>query len=1563
MATPIFKLEDIELNDLSDSLSGTETFISKDIQRRKSGAIAIIGMHGKTGAAEDLESFWELLINNREGIRALPEERRRDLDEYLTARGVKLPLPESLYVNETFLTDIAGFDHSFFGISRIEARCMDPNQRIFLETAWKALEDSGYGGKEIRGTDTGIFVGFSSDFGEAYRNVLNYLDRDASEVAVAGNIKSIIASRLAYHLDLRGPALMVDTACSSGLLAMHLATRSIRAGECSMAIAGAVKCDIVPLAEDKESGVGIKDIKDTFAIDGHTRTFDDRCAGTSGAEGSFAFVLKPLEAALSDGDTIRAVILGSAANQDGASNGITAPNSEAQEELIVKALKDAGVSAESISYIEAHGTATRLGDPIEISGIQRAFRHFTNRKQFCSIGSLKTNIGHLDNASGLGGVAKVVLAMEHRVIPASLNFNLPNRNIPFVQSPVYVNNQTVSWPCGKDEVLRSGINSFGLSGTNCHIVLESAPVQPRKLRTNEQGPMLLPISAKNMTALRLLAADYGKRLSETEVDLADAVMTASIGRLHHNHRLVVVFQTREQLCSALIHFSETEAEALTEKSMYYGEHRIVMKEKSHKGSNEITETDRERMNAEALAMVGSGSERPSAEVLHRLVELYISGADLPWRQLTHTLGARRIPLPTYPFQHVRCWPEPSYKNTVAEIRQSHPLMGASVISTIGHTLFKTTLRSEVNWELAEHRINGTCLLPGTALVEMMVECALKLNGNKFPLSFKDIIFEQPFTVDDGSSKELHLLVEDEAGRKNLRFASISTDGEWVQHAEGILQNQTGEHSPKATILNLKDIKERLTISATMNSNDDLSRGLALGKRWNNSFVNGSMEQNSEEFLIELALPEDYRTDLGVYHLHPALMDVAVNAANNMMGEGELYLPLSYGEMIVYQNLPVRFFAHLHKTSELKKAPIHRFDIKLYDLYGKLLVEIQDYCIKSAPDILQMKNSIGDYGYRQTFHPQQLPAQKYLPDGTVVLAGKSPTTFKSLSQTLKDNGHSVIEISPDSGDWANNLEAIEGKTLALAVFAWDTPKVSDEHLEAWNDKMNEAVYQGFNFLKAWSMAKIKAQSGIIALTQNAFAIKETKELYPSQAALCGVWRVGDLEFETLNLRCIDHDGNTPADILVNEFADNNRPAFLAYRNGQVYEPYMERFALPIPKVHDVIEDEGIFVLSGGTGALGIEIAEYLAGSGIRRLALLGFHTVPARDLWENLLETSEDMELHRRLNRWMELERNLEALEVCTVDIGEFKAVHNLISQIRCRYGRIKGVIHMAGRAGDGFIFQKTDKNFSEVYTPKANGAWNLHHSTLEDRPEIFIEFSSISSLLLNPGQSDYTAANMFLDTFAEYRRNLGLPAVSIQWPAWRETGIAQRMDAVDESELYKPIDTDEALGLFGRILWSKELPAVIMPGRTSQDIEDTKKNTVAIGVKNTQSLKQVELLGIAQPDDIELAVAGIWALTLGMDKLEADVEFGSMGGNSLLTSQMLREYEKQYPGVMELADLFTYTTILAQAEYLKSQFGHSTLTENSQEEDLDEILELLAKGEMTVEESSARLSLNKRRDK
>lgn len=1563
MHTSKLNIDDLDLHSMVQEESEIEPEVHIYNGNSKNKAIAIIGMEGKVGEAENLEELWDMLINGREGVRNIPQKRREDNEKFLRAKGFDSSLVDDLWLKSTYLTDIDGFDYRFFGLSQKEAKFMDPNQRMFLETAWKALEHSGYGGNDIKGSDVGVFVGFSSDFGTDYRHIINTMANRSPEIAVSGGVKSIIASRIAYQLNLHGPAVMVDTACSSALVALYQAVQSIRNGNCSMAIAGTVSYNLLPILENGKMGFGVVDIQNINSSDYHTRTFDDYCNGTYSAEGVFAVVLKPLDAAKINGDTIHAVILGGAVNQDGASNGITAPNSEAQEDLILRAFEDASVSAEDISYIEAHGTGTRLGDPIEIDGIQRAFSRSTKKKQFCAIGSIKSNIGHLNHAAGLGGLAKVILSMRNHTIPASLNFKIPNRIIPFVETPVYVNDSPTTWGDDSNEVVRAGISSFGLSGTNCHMIIESSPVTTETTPERVTGPLMLPLSAKTPEALVQLAKDYLKKLKDTTIDLADTVFTASKGRIHHNIRLAVLFDNRKQLCSALEEYVNLGKEiVLSNKTLRYGEHHIVHREEAKIKELDITNSGIKALEARAKALLKNHNEMPSMEILSQCADYYVAGAELSWDDLFKNIEVRRIPLPTYPFQHSRCWVEITTENVKKSL---HPLLGEEVISTIGHTIFCRKFSAEDFWELDEHRVYGTSVLPGTSLVEQMVAYGKLIANGVNTLHLKDIIFIRPFIVRNGTAKDLHMLVENEGGNYKFSFASPSEDGDWNLHAQGILFNEERIERVDGKKQDINSLKAGLNESLTLDTSDDLERGLKLGERWLNSAVNGWKDEEKQEFLVELLLPKEYQGEISHYYLHPALMDIAVNVANNSTDEGELYLPLSYERLLVYDRLPAHFYAHLKKIEGSKESPVHRFNIALYNPRGKCLAEIFNYSIKSTSESSEF-NQNDTYGYRQVFQPIASPAQESLPSGTALVVGKIGSNMKRLIEKLRDEGHRVIEVNQEEIDWENKLKAIYEEELAIAMFTWEPSEEGELPISSLN-KAEEAVIHGFRFLKTWTKLKYRTKAGLAALTYQGRRVDGSEDaLHPDQGALSGLWDVAALEFENINMRCIEYDKETSADNLMKELANPNRPVYLAYRNDTAYGTVMENRPLPVSKKEISINKEGVYIITGGTGDLGAEVAGHLVRSGFEKLVLLGKQTIPKKEDWQNFIENSQDMRLKKKIQYWMGLDRELSEFEVKSIQLDDLETLGFYLDDIRSRMGEIKGILHLAGKSGDGFLFNKEEQVYREVYGPKAIGAMNLHLATLEDKLDIFIMFSSISSILHYPGQTDYTSANMFLDSLAEYLDHRGLTALSIQWPAWREIGIANRMGAVDETEAFPPIYTAEAMELFNRILCNiSDLDPVIMPGRAIQKSTSAIKDSLRSKNKST-SENNVTLLGILQPDEIDLVVARIWADTLGMEEIDADKGFTSLGGNSLLTSEMLREYEKRYPGVMDIADLFNYTTVREQANYMRGQLNISPSKEEENalvnknkelvpETNLDDILERVARGLLTVEESSTLL--------
>ncbi|MFZ5989460.1 MAG: AMP-binding protein [Bacillota bacterium] len=641
------KLLDVEELDIissdynkSDSLPNFEEVSSKDI--------AIIGMSGKFPMAEDIDGFWNNIINRKDCIRPISEARRKDIDDYLNFRdGLS---SERKYENGAFLDEIDKFDYNFFRLSPKEAQLMNPNQRLFLETAWEAIEDAGYGGKKLLGSKTGVYVGYMSDLeGYKYRQIILDVDKSLGPISVTGNLSSILASRISYLLDLNGPSMLVDTACSASLVSVHLACQSLRNKECDMALVGAVRTILLPSGEyDK---VGIE------SSDSRTKTFDESSDGTGVGEGTGVIVLKPLSKALKDGDNIYAVIKGSSTNQDGSSIGISAPNVLAQEDVILKAWKDAGINPETIGYIEAHGTGTKLGDPIEIHAISKAFRRYTDKRQFCAIGSLKTNIGHLYEASGVIGIIKCIMALNRKTLPPAIHFRNPNRKIDFMESPVYVNVKPREWK-SNGIPLRCGISSFGFSGTNCHVILEEAPPVRKEPGIEDEKPQIFKLSAKSEGALRRLIAAYSKFIArDTITSLRDICYTANTGRGCYNYRIAMIIKDRKDFEAKLQKLSFcSDLNHCDIDNVYYGKHSIVPLDKEIRKEGEITEEERRELTkVSELKLDSIEGKECSEEILAVLCRLYIEGSDIAWERLYANEKRYKARLPKYTFERERCW--------------------------------------------------------------------------------------------------------------------------------------------------------------------------------------------------------------------------------------------------------------------------------------------------------------------------------------------------------------------------------------------------------------------------------------------------------------------------------------------------------------------------------------------------------------------------------------------------------------------------------------------------------------------------------------------------------------------------------------------------------------------------------------------------------------------------------------------------------------------------------------------------------------------------------------------
>jgi len=508
--------------------------------------IAIIGIGCRFPGANNPQAFWELIRDGVDAISEVPNSRW-DLDRYYSQDPQEYGKTNTRWGG--FLKDVQSFDPQFFGIAPKEAITMDPQHRLLLEVAWETFEDAGQIPEELKGSNTGVFIGIGThDY-----SIMLWQEPVSEPYATTGTGNCIAANRLSYVFDLKGPSLAVDTACSSSLVSVHLACQSIWTGESDSAIAGGVNVLLLPNVMVGFSKGGF------ISPDGRCKSFDESANGYTRGEGAGLIFLKPLAQAQADGDQIYGVIHSSAVNQDGFSNGIAAPNPQAQEAVLEDAYRKAGIDPKQVDYIEAHGTGTKVGDPIEANSLGNVIG--ANRDRPCLLGSVKTNIGHTETAAGIAGIIKVVLALKHQQIPPSLHFQNPNKAIAFDELKLQVVTKLTPW---QDHKLRlAGVNSFGFGGTNAHVVIgdpypqevvvngskdiDQNDVIADKIAQNTPKLNLLNLSAKSKPALQKLARQYQQLLENPEANLADTCFTANTQRSHFNHRLSCVASSAEDL--------------------------------------------------------------------------------------------------------------------------------------------------------------------------------------------------------------------------------------------------------------------------------------------------------------------------------------------------------------------------------------------------------------------------------------------------------------------------------------------------------------------------------------------------------------------------------------------------------------------------------------------------------------------------------------------------------------------------------------------------------------------------------------------------------------------------------------------------------------------------------------------------------------------------------------------------------------------------------------------------------------------------------------------------------
>jgi acyl transferase domain-containing protein len=920
-----------------------------ELELARTEPIAIVGLGCRfPGGADSPDNFWRLLHEGTDAVTQTPTSRG-----WVALGG--------------FLPDIDRFDALFFGIAPREALTMDPQQRLLLEVCWESLEDAAIAADGLSGQAVGVFVGVAPN--EYSRHVSDPEQIDSH--VLTGNAVSVAAGRISYLLGLHGPTLAIDTACSSSLVAVHLACQSLRNGECRMALAGGVNVLLAP-----ESMIALTEMR-ALSPDGKCKTFDASANGYVRGEGCGIVVLKRLSQARQDGDRILALIRGSAVNHDGRSASLTAPNGAAQQAVIRAALDSGRVDPAQVGYVEAHGTGTPLGDPIEVRSLASVYGGDRTKDRPLRIGSVKTNLGHLEAAAGIAGVIKVVLALQHDEIPPHLHFHEPNPHLSWNELPIEVTSRALSWPRGSTPRL-AGLSSFGFSGTNAHAIIEEAP--PVATGGSPHLPQLCALSARTPEALREQAKRWARHLEQhPALSLADVAYTAAVGRTSFPHRLAIVASTIDEARTKLNAF----------------------------------------VSGERIATDGQG---PLDEVARK----FVRGETIDWRAIMPP-GSRRIALPTYPFERQSFWLEPANNHAVSAFvqtqAQKQSLQGQRLFSPLRQQVFESFFDVHRFPFLTDHRVHGKVVVAGACHLALTLGALQEARGAG-PWVLREVEFPQALILNEGGTRMQAIL--DPMTNEDGRFQVFASDSEeWTLHAAGSFE-RGGSVPLAARGLELVQSRERQDGASFYTTLAD--HGVELGRRFR--WIEETWRGDGEA-LCQMRIPQDDE-ERSLAPLYPGLADSCVQAVIVAMSEAsdssDPYIPV--GVERLWFGEPARTEMWVHATLHARQAHGIEGDVVLFESDGRVVARLEKLRFRRAPRQLFLAGKAtraDDLLYQMRWRTQEAPSTQInlnerwliISDDTTQLVqdlrqqGATHCRCEEVEAALAENPRAVVFIATES----------------------------------------------------------------------------------------------------------------------------------------------------------------------------------------------------------------------------------------------------------------------------------------------------------------------------------------------------------------------------------------------------------------------------------------------------------------------------------------------------------------------------------------------------------------------
>ncbi|MCC6606154.1 MAG: SDR family oxidoreductase [Anaerolineae bacterium] len=1539
------------------------------IEQLDGSEIAIIGLACRFPGANDLEKFWQNLVNGVESITDLP-------DEEIDLQGWDAALLENpSYVKRApLLENVDKFDAGFFGLTPKEAEVMDPQQRFFLECAWEALERAGYN-PETYEENIGVFAGARTNT-YLYNLVTNpevMRSLGAFEIGL-GNDLAFMTSRVSFKLNLRGPSYSIHTACSTALAAVHLACQSLLIHECHMALAGGVAINVPQKTGYLYQPGGI------VSPDGHCRAFDVESQGTLFGSGVGIVVLKRLEEAILEGDQIYAVIRGTATNNDGARKAsFTAPGVQGQEDVILEALAAAGVEPDEISYIETHGTGTALGDTIEIRALARAFGTATDETGFCALGSVKTNFGHLDAAAGIASLIKTVLALQHKTLPPTLYFNEPNPNIDFANTPFYVNARQAPWQT-KRLPRRAGVSSFGIGGTNAHIVLEEAPHLAPSGET--RSSQLLLLSARSEAALAQATHNLASHLQTRAAELpdsemafrylADAAYTLQVGRKAFKHRLIAVCQTLTQgakdleaLTPGAVFSDQSEVEDRNVAFLFPGQGaqyvqmsadlyqaEPVFREQvdhcaellePHLGLDlrtilfpEATQTEVATAQLQQTAFT-----QPALFVIeYALAQLWQSWGIRPQAMLGHSIGEYVAACLAGVFSL-----ETALALVAARGRFMQSLPEGGMLAVFaGEDVVQASLSADLS--LAAVNLPEQCVVSGTMQAIEQLSKKFEAEGIEVRHLRTSHAFHSSM-MEPILDKFAALVGQATLQSPQLPFLS-NVSGTWITDDEATNPEYWGHH-----------------LRQTVRFSDNLSE-LLKNKDW------VLLEVGPGKTLTRMVRQHDDYDQTQVL--------LASSRHPDQKQPDDAFILKTLGRLWL-AGVQVDW-AGFYAQEKRHRAPLptYPFERQRYWIEARPVNDTTAVSPRITRKIDDVDAWLNVPSWKRVPLPSHLVAQELEDKKTWLLFMDEMGIAKAIADRLQQAKQTVIcvfagdSFSADGAETfvINPQEAIDYLTLLQEL--QQQKKLPDSVLHLWNvtarlptaangETFKQAQWLGYYSLlflaQALAQANVLTPLHIWAVSNHLQEVESHDTVQPEKATLLGPCRVIPQEYAHITCHSLDLDENHPELIrqILAEVTAVPSDFAVAYRGRrrwvQTFECVTPFDNAPVP-----LKEQGVYLITGGLGGVGQILARTLAESYRARLVITSRSPFPPPEDWEVWLKTHDDNDrVSRNIHNIRELESLGAAVLILQADVVDEAQMKAAIEQIKVRFGQLNGVLHAAGVTSGSSVFTPlADIGINESETqfgPKAYGLYILE-SVLQLEPLDFcLLFSSNAAILGGLGFVAYSASNGFMDAFALSRSGrTNWPWISANWDHWPEetkqyagfqTSMEQFTMTVAESE-----------AAFKKVLTlAKEGHVVVSTGDLTERMkvwisrESTEVDLIIHNGRAAHPRPAIQSIYVAPETDTEKLVASIWQEVLGIELVGIHDSFFDLGGHSLLATRLIARLRDAFQVDLPLSHFFESPTVAELARRIDDAQGQTA------DEETMAILEMLA--EMSDDEAATAL--------